>query len=166
MKPTLSRSLLVLALGCTFVSATALARPAPGEAGPGTRAERAEAMRAQLLARFDSDGDGRISQAEIDAAAARHAADVDANADGVISAAELETYREARRAEARARRQQHMLERFDANADGQLSAEEFAAAHAQRLQRMDGNGDGVIEADELGRRHKRGDGRRHGPRGG
>jgi hypothetical protein len=42
-----------------------------------------------------------------------------------------------------------MLQRFDTNADGIISADEIKAAQAQRFKDMDANGDGKVSADEL-----------------
>lgn len=42
-----------------------------------------------------------------------------------------------------------LLQRFDTNADGIISAEEIKAAQADRLKAMDANGDGKVSADEL-----------------
>jgi len=42
-----------------------------------------------------------------------------------------------------------LLQRFDTNADGIISADEIKAAQADRLKAMDANGDGKVSADEL-----------------
>jgi Ca2+-binding EF-hand superfamily protein len=42
-----------------------------------------------------------------------------------------------------------LLQRFDTNADGVISAEEIKAAKAGQFKAMDSNGDGKISADEL-----------------
>jgi hypothetical protein len=165
MNRSLVRTLVVLlSAGLGAVSGLALAHPGPeAEARRAERMAQHEAMRAavqaEVLQRLDSDRSGSISQDEIDAAAAARAAEVDANGDGRIEAAELAAFREAKRAEARVRRQQRQLERLDADGDGSVSAEEFAAAQVQRLRHLDRDGNGEISADELGgRRHHR----RHG----
>jgi Ca2+-binding EF-hand superfamily protein len=169
MSRSSTRCLIALAITASLFATAAVAqRPAQGPESEGRQAQmqaHREARHADLLQRFDSDASGSLSQTEIDAAAAAHAAEVDANGDGLIATEELQAFRDARRAEAQAARQQRQRQKMDANTDGSLSTEEFASAHAQRLQRMDRNGDGVIEADELARPARQ-DGPRHGPRGG
>ncbi len=44
---------------------------------------------------------------------------------------------------------ERLLERFDANKDGAISKEEFAAARAANFKTMDPNGDGRITKDEV-----------------
>lgn len=136
--------LLALLLGAAPCLALAQA-PRAGHTDPATQAEwraerqaQREAFRAERLARLDLDGDGVVSQAEIDTAAARRAAEIDTNGDGVISAEELLAWREARMAERRQQRVERALARMDADGDGVVSAEEFAAATAARMQRGEG----------------------------
>lgn len=52
-------------------------------------------------------------------------------------------------AEQREQRVQHMLERFDANKDGQITRAEVEAAHAARLARFDADKDGALSPDEF-----------------
>lgn len=62
---------------------------------------------------------------------------LDANEDGVIDVSELANARGGR-----------MLTRFDADADGRITREEFDVGLAAAFQAMDKNGDGVVTADE------------------
>lgn len=79
--------------------------------------DRAEAGVARFFERFDADGDGQVTEAEI---------------------AEVQGERQAeRRAEMAAR----IFERADADGDGLISVEEFEEARAQMLSRG-GRGDG------------------------
>jgi hypothetical protein len=84
-----------------------------------------------VLAEFDADGDGELSEEECAAA------------------------REAHRAEREARRETRLAEllaEFDADGDGELNEEERAAAHAARqaelLAQFDADGDGVLNEEE------------------
>lgn len=94
---------------------------------------------------LDSDGDGRITEAEMQAKRSRYFADADANADGVLDRQELEALIEARRKARMDRR----FARLDANGDGGISAEEFAARKPGWIGRADADGDGGVTLDEL-----------------
>ena len=62
---------------------------------------------------------------------------LDANEDGVVDASELANARGGR-----------VLARFDADADGRITREEFDVGLAAAFKAMDKNGDGVVTADE------------------
>ncbi len=62
---------------------------------------------------------------------------LDANEDGMVDASELANARGGR-----------MLARFDADADGRITREEFDVGLAAAFKAMDKNGDGVVTADE------------------
>lgn len=133
--------------------------------------------RAEMLARFDKDGDGELSEEERQAAREAMRAEreqrrqqfllerYDKDGDGVLNEAEtkameedqarIEAEREARRAEM----QQRALEAYDTDGDGQLSEEERRAANQQRrewfqqqqqvaMARFDADGDGDLNQDE------------------
>src|SRR5262245_37814208 len=93
------------------------------------RAEEAEGMEAQkdapwYVKRYDTDGDGQLSDAERDAAKAawkakQHERDLkrfDKDGDGQLSAEE-----QAEATSAHEARKQRMLEKFDKDNDGKLS---------------------------------------------
>jgi len=48
----------------------------------------------------------------------------------------------------------HFFKMMDSNGDGQISAEEHAAAAAKRFARMDSNGDGMVTKAEMKAHHK------------
>lgn len=110
----------------------------------------------RMLLQMDSDEDGTITRAEMDAAAAARAAAIDADQDGAITVEEIDAYREKRRAERMAER----LARMDRDGDGKVSVQEFEDAQTWRLARFDRNGDGMIERHEM--RHGRHGHGRHG----
>jgi hypothetical protein len=103
--------------------------------------------------KLDSDGDGQVALAEVEANAVQRATEIDANGDGRITADEVRAHRE----KARQSHAEKRLARFDANGDGAVSVEEFATAQSERIAKLDRDGDGVISGDEF---HPR----RHGPR--
>lgn len=100
-----------------------------------------------MLMQMDSDGDGKVTRAEIEAFNAARAAAVDSNQDGEVTVAELEAYREAQRQQRLAAH----LAAMDSDGDGKVSVAEFEAASTWRLARLDRDGDGIIEMREPGR---------------
>ena len=117
-----------------------------------------------FLDKFDSDGDGKVTQDEFLAASKARFERMDADQNGKISSDEMRTYmierREARMEEKfkridadgdgsvnrdeylgyqRARAEKHFL-RMDADGDGQLSSAEFMAHQAKRPRRRSGAG--------------------------
>lgn len=125
--------------------------------------ERWEARRKERIARFDTDGDGQISDEERAAARKQRQeemlARMDRDGDGKVS--------EEERAAVRHERATSMFERLDTDGDGKLSPEEMSGGRFNRLEGADTNGDGTISVDELdaamATRFQRGGG---GPRGG
>ena len=83
-----------------------------------------EEKRAELVAKFDKDGDGKLSEEERKAARAAHKAEFmekhDTDGDGELSDDEKKAAREARKAK--------FMEKFDKDGDGELSDEEKKAA--------------------------------------
>ena len=89
---------------------------------------------------------------------------LDSNRDGAITKAEIEAAK-ANRSERMAKRiARHrggagqpadrgaMFDRLDANRDGSISRAEFDAAHARRMTRVDTNGDGRPDVRRMGAR--------------
>lgn len=118
---------------------------------------------AQLVQRFDANGDGALQLAELPAPMQARLGAADADHNGVIATTELTAHMEARRAER--------LARADTDHDGTVSAEEAAAGRghgfgrgrgfgrggrgghapdpARMIQRLDANGDGTLQVTEL-----------------
>lgn len=107
----------------------------------------------QMLKQADANGDGQTTLAEAQAKVLERATAIDTNKDGAITAAELQAHREQMRAERRAARMAAM----DADKNGTVSVEEFAAVHSERLARFDRNGDGILDADDHSRGYRHGD---------
>lgn len=117
------------------------------------RSVRKDERKARFLERVDTDGDGTISDAERTAARA-----------------EMEAKRGERKADRKARKGERgqRAERVkpDANDDGFISRDEYAASVAAKFTRADKNGDGVLAAEEMNLRgHKGRKGKRKGRRG-
>ena len=104
--------------------------------------------RSGMVMRADSDGDGLVTEAELEAmleeqAAARVARLIerlDGNEDGAISAEEIAAAREAAADERREARAQRLFDRVDADGDGESSAAEFDAARERFQDRRGGRG--------------------------
>ncbi len=97
----------------------------------------------QILAEFDTDGDGTLNEEERAAAKAAHGERM-----------------KARKAE--------MLEKFDKDGDGELNEEEKKAMNeamkARMLEKFDKDGDGELSAEERAEMRKAMSKRRGGPR--
>jgi Ca2+-binding EF-hand superfamily protein len=109
---------------------------------------------AKMMERFDAidaDKDGKVTEAEIAAfrAARFTAADLDKN--GSLSAEELSAMQMAEMQTRMGQRASKMIERLDGNADGQLSAEEFAEMGQKKspFERADADGDGAVSKAEV-----------------
>ncbi len=140
-RPTLARAAvaatLALGLGAALAPAATLAEPG-----------------ARLFDRLDADGNGGVTRAELETAAAARFDALDADRDGRVSRAEMSTALETRddRREARAeKRAGKILARADANGDGALSAAEFDAATERMRRFRKGPGFAALDADSNGR---------------
>lgn len=138
---------------------------------PVSAQERGDAPRGPRFdfAQVDADGDGKITQAEIDAHAAARFAQSDTDGNGSLSVEELIARMQTRQDERLQRGAERMIERMDKNDDGVLSADEMAPRDNSRMfARLDANDDGAISQDEMEKakdrfEKKRGKwGKRHG----
>ncbi len=109
-----------------------------------------------LIERFDTDRDGKLTQAEIDQARSDRLARFDTDGDGRLSLKEFE-----------ALWLDHMRERMvdsfqylDNDGDGALTNQEYLDPFASIVAYKDKNNDGALELGELSRRS--GHARRHG----
>lgn len=163
---------LVIALTATSVPALAHGKGGMRDKGP----------RGPMLnfEQIDTDQDGKITQAEMDAHTAAKFSEADTDGDGKLSSEEVlarmqarAEEREAQRAEKRAERMakgaERMFERRDADGDGFLSAEEAKPPKSgDMFARLDTDEDGAISKEELdaarekAREDRRGEGKRHG----
>ena len=128
------------------------------------------------FATLDADGDGLITQEELQAAGDARFAAADTDGDGALSAEELQARIVANAGDRAAQGATRMIERLDANEDGLLQREEIAERGGDRMERMfdraDSDDDGAISAEEFaevaerrgdhrgGHGGKRGEGRR------
>ncbi len=96
---------------------------------------------------FDTDGDGQITQAEVDAHRQARFAEVDTDGDNQVSRDEFLSH-SARQAGDRAGR---MFDRLDADGDGLLSRDlaEQRAPGRDIVTRLDTDGDGAVSEAEF-----------------
>lgn len=85
------------------------------------------ARMATFLARFDTDGDGRVSREEMEAARAAEFTAADTNGDGVLNYTEFLELEQQHRAE----RVTNEFTFLDQDSSGSISATEFANGHSE-----------------------------------
>lgn len=121
----------------------------------------------QMIEKLDTDGDGQITKAEVEALKAEKFAEADANGDGGLSLDELEAFHEAERERRMEARRQRHFERADENGDGVISMDEFDNRRGGMFERVDADGDDIITEEEIeAMKEKRGKRGWHRGRGG
>ncbi|SIT12350.1 Ca2+-binding protein, EF-hand superfamily [Roseivivax lentus] len=120
----------------------------------------ADGLRGPSFEMLDADADGQLTEAELAAQAAARFAERDSDGDGQLSVAEILAHRQAAQAERIARR----IARLDQNGDGALSYAEITAWRdpAAMFDRLDADADGAVSAEEFAALEKRRGGRGHG----
>lgn len=119
------------------------------------------------FATLDTDSDGKITQAELDAHKAAKFAEIDTDGNGKISADEFAAGREAKSEEWAAKFEERkakmitkMIEKLDTDEDGEISADEMnAMGKKSMIERLDADGDGAISEEEFEKLSKRGHGK-------
>lgn len=139
-------------------------------AGFGLAGTGAQAQDRPDFATLDTNGDGLLTQDELAAQGAARFAAADTNGDGALSEAELLARATARTEGRAAEMVARMLERLDANEDGQIQQSELPEPNADRAERRftraDANDDGAISAEEFEAATERGRDGRRGHKGG
>lgn len=116
---------------------------------PGEPAKPKREPDSAKLARFDANGDGMITGAELEQGLTADFKKEDANGDQALDVAETRVLND------RIRKEQSSSPVFDWNADGRIVYIEFASQWRTLFQRSDVDGDGVVDEAELkGRRHE------------
>ncbi|MGR3760205.1 EF-hand domain-containing protein [Roseobacteraceae bacterium NS-SX3] len=109
---------------------------------------------------IDSDGNGEISKAEMEAVKEARFAAADANGDGKLSLEEMQ----AQGAKRAAERAERMLKRLDSDGDGALSLAELPSPrrHGDMFTRIDADGSGGVSKEEFEAMREHRGGKRHG----
>ncbi|MDO9637847.1 MAG: calcium-binding protein [Pseudotabrizicola sp.] len=174
-------SLVVLAVALT--AGAAMADRSERMGGPmGPMGGPMGGMGQMDFAAMDADGDGKVTQEEINAFRAAQVAAIDTDGDGLLSAEEIAAMH-IRAATIRANEHAaRMIERQDTDGDGKLSAAEMSVRPmpARMFEMLDADGDGAITEAEIaaakermserrggpgGKKHRGPQGGHHGPRG-
>ncbi|WP_424931440.1 EF-hand domain-containing protein [Amaricoccus macauensis] len=109
---------------------------------------RGHEMFQEIFIQVDADGNGAVTQEEIDTFRANKVAEADTSGDGALSIEEFDTvYRELTRS-----RMVDAFQRLDADGDGVITDAELDQRFAHVVDRMDRNGDGAISKEDRGRR--------------
>ena len=110
---------------------------------------------------FDANGDGKVTQAEVDEVRTQRFAAFDQDGDGRLT---LEEY-QALWLEAMRPRMVDQFQAHDEDGDAGVTVEEFTERYSRVVTRLDANGDGEVTIEELRSRHRDGDrGRGRGQR--
>lgn len=120
-----SRVLAALTVSALLASAApALAQPV-GPGGPG--GQGFAALRADLLAKYDKNKDGKLDDAERAAMKADHFKALDKDGDGKVKRSEFPAAVEAARDQARTEHELALFDKMDTNKDGVVTQAEFEA---------------------------------------
>ncbi|MEQ9491855.1 MAG: EF-hand domain-containing protein [Alphaproteobacteria bacterium] len=137
----------MLGVGATFAIAQADGHRYGKMGGFGHHGQAAQ----QMFKQFDTDRDGTITAAEMDARIARTLSDNDGNKDGSLNLAEFEdvwmTYTRFKMVD--------MFQRLDEDGDGQITEAELTEKKTAMMYRADRDGDGQITKSELRFGHHR-----------
>ncbi len=134
----------------------------------GTAAANHHESTAEKVKMLDTDGDGRVSQAEFTAKDGKNAADfarIDANRDGYVTAAEMDAYKAGMKSGKDPHQAGHhqsgqhqsspsKMKQADTDGDGRVSQAEHTAWSTAEFSRMDTNRDGYITSDEMDKHHQ------------
>lgn len=160
MKLSKRSALIASILGAAGLATVAFAEMGPG-AGMGGEDHGPRLL--EMFDEIDTDKDGKLSLAELEAHRAAEFAAADANGDGSLDADELSARMLARIQEKMAERIQHMIDNRDNDGNGLISAAEMGEGPAENhFARIDSDNDGMISKEEAETALEHRKKRRHG----
>lgn len=121
--------------------------PMAGQSGP-----RGMGRAMMLMETYDTDGDGALTQEEIDTARAEQLRRFDTDGDGALT---LEEY-QALWLDAMHERMVDRFQQHDDDGSGTVTVEEFNEEFRNLVSRADRNGDGRLDAGDMGQAMRRG----------
>lgn len=107
---------------------------------------------ARLIKRFDKNGDGKLTVAELPEKAQKRLGKADTNKDGTLSAEELKANAEQQVKERQAKQNARFAQN-DKNGDGFLTRDEVGEKRWEQMKAADANRDGKLSPDELRATH-------------
>jgi Ca2+-binding EF-hand superfamily protein len=147
--PMLKQRTIALVAGIAAAGMLTTAAWAGGGHRHGGMGHHRGAQMFEMMDSFDTDGDGKLTQAEIDQARKDRLAKHDADKDGKLT---LQEY-EALWLEAMRERMVRQFQRHDRDGDAAVTAEEFVQTTGRLAARLDRNGDGVVDREDQRRMH-------------
>ena len=146
MKAKTATLIVIAAMTFGVTAAPAMAQGQRGMVHDNADRQRDGRERLQtLLELYDTDGDGSVTQGEIDSVRADRLASFDADDDGQLTLAEYE----ALLLDAMRERMVDQFQRHDDDGDGLVTGDEFGEGFVNLVARRDRNDDGVLNADDL-----------------
>jgi Ca2+-binding EF-hand superfamily protein len=141
---------MIAGLSLAAIAVVAVSTVAMAERGEKRAPGKASEMLLQRFDTMDTDKDGKVTVAEIEAFRVARFAAADVNGDGLLDKDELAAFRLEEmqaRADAQAAR---MIERMDGSGDGKLAADEMPGMTGGKplFDRVDTDGDGAISKAE------------------
>ena len=135
----------MIATAAVGVAAIGIGAAALAHGPGGSFGGRSSGFAAAMIDALDSDGDAKVSRAEMRAAHEQRLSEWDTDANGSLSPEEFGTGVQAMIEQRRREMFERRFAAIDVDGDGAVSAAEFSAAGAERFGRLDRNGDGFVE---------------------
>ena len=144
---------LALAASAAGIVAVAVAVPVSADDGGKSGKSRGgmHGMHQVSFSDLDADGDGQLTQEELNSAKQVWLSMNDSDGDGSLSKEELQAAITKMMSEAVQNKIDHAFERMDDNGDGLISADEMGGMKGgeRRFSRIDSDGDGMISESEF-----------------
>jgi Ca2+-binding EF-hand superfamily protein len=144
-----SRSLLALAAALAVGSAGAAAAQTATDSTGAAGTEGAGDRHQMMFKRIDADGNGSITQQEMETWRSKAVFRLDADNDGKVTKEEVQQHMAQRQAEGgQAPDSSRFFSTYDANGDGAIDEEELKNGGSQRFQTADTDANGELSMEE------------------